>query len=259
LAVAFGDGLAFGVGVKLTQAAGRQLSAPRPRASGAASPPRTGPTPLTGGIEQIEQNPERIERVERTLATDTGAVDQKVLEAIIHALEARLAEHSGQVERRLTGLEARLAIELRSLDQQDHSIARHVSEEIGALRRQMVGLHREFGDAVARIVSEQVGRQVEARAAVQEQSIAARVAIAVEVAMAPLEQRLRAVVEQRDRKIDELWQRLTDTDRNVLELILGVGQICRQAAEKIVPPVGPQDRVAGTSSPGVRPSTQSLT
>jgi hypothetical protein len=256
LAVAFGDGLAFGVGVKLTQAAGRQIGAPRSRAPGASAPPLSGPTPLSDRIEQTEQNPKHVERVERTPVTSSGTVDQKVLEAIVHALEARLADYSGQLERRLADLEARFAIELRSLDQQDHSIAKHVSEDIGVLRRQMVGLHREFGEAVARIVAEQVGSQVEARAAVLEQSIAARVAIAVEAVVEPLERQLRAEVEQRDREIGELRQRLTDTDTKVLELILGIGQICRQTVEKIVPPTGPQERGSGhrqSPSPAVHP------
>jgi hypothetical protein len=318
LAVAFGDGLAFAVGMKLTQAAGRQLSASRPSAPGATVPPRSDRTPLADGIEQTEQNLKLIERVQRTQAAGSGAVGQKVLEAIVSALEARLAEHSGQVDRRLADLEARFAIELRSLDQQDHSIAKRISGDIGALRQQMVGLHREFGEAVARIVAEQVSSQVEARAAALEQSIAARVAVAVEAAvetrlrsarrefheslarmvaervssqlqagvaaleeslhrqipaavetavgaavptaiesclaamsasLEPLEQQLRAELAHKDREIAELRQRLGDTDTSVRELILGIGQICRQAAEKVVARVEPQERGSAHGQP----------
>ena len=158
LAVAFGDGLAFGVGMKLTQAAGRQLTAPR-----SSAPARSDPTPLADRVEQIEHNLKRIERVERAPVAGSGAVDQKVLEAIVNALEARLAEHSGQVERRLADQDARYAIELRSLDQQDHSIAKQAADDIGALQKQMLDLHREFGEAVARIVAEQVGIPVSNR------------------------------------------------------------------------------------------------
>jgi len=321
LAVAFGDGLAFGVGVKLTQAAGRQLSAP---AAPAAAPPRADAGPLADRIDQIEQNLKRIERVDRVAVAGSGAaVDQKVLEAIINALEARLAEYAGQVERRLADLDAKLAIELRSLDQQDHTMARQIAEDIAALQQQMLGVHREFGEAVARIVAEQVASQVEARAGALEQSIPARIAIAVEAAagprlasvrrevhdslggmvaervasetqahkavieealrrqipaeveaavesavqkavaaalplaiegalsaalgarLDPLEQQLRAALEQKDREIAELRLRLADTDTNVLELILGIGQICRQAAQRIPPAVAPVEEASG--------------
>ena len=255
LAVAFGDGLAFAVGMKLTQAASRHLGAPHPRA------PRSDPAPLTDRIEQAEQDLKHFERVERPSVPGSVAVNQKVLEAIVNALEARLAEHAGQMERRLAAVEARLALELRSLDQQDHSIVKRVSDNIGALRQQMVGLHREFGESVARIVAEQVGSQVQARAAMLEESLHRQISAAVEaavgaavpaaietrlpaamnVSVSRLEQQLRTDVEHRDREIAELRQRLADTDTKVSELILGIGQICRQAAGKGAPPAVPPE------------------
>jgi hypothetical protein len=250
LAVAFGDGLAFVAGMKLTEAAGRQLSASRPSA-----PPRSG-------VRSIEQ-------IEPSHVAGSDPVDQKVLETIVKAIEERLAVHSGQVEHRMAGLEARLAIELESLDRQDQAIVKRVSDDIkrvfddiGALREHVVRLHREFAETVAQIVEEQVGSQVQARAAALEQRIAARIAAAVEIAVgvaaqaaidsrlpavmsaivAPLEEQIRAEVEQKDREIAELRQRLADTDTKVSELILGIGQICRQAAGKMAPPVDPAER-----------------
>ncbi|HLK62952.1 MAG TPA: hypothetical protein VKU19_05910 [Bryobacteraceae bacterium] len=259
LAVAFGDGLAFGVGMKLTQAAGRQLTAPPSSAF-----VRSDSNPLADRVEQIEQNLKRFERVERPSLPSSGAIDQKVLDAILAAIEARLVEHSGQVERRLTELDARMAIELRSLDHQNHSITKQVSGDIEALHEQMVTLNREFGEAVAQIVAEQVEAQVRAHATALEQSISAHIAVAVESAMEPrlaavrrevqdslaamaaeqesmrqevrpLEQQLRAELEEKEREITELRQRIADTDTNVLELVLGIGEICRQAAQKILP------------------------
>jgi hypothetical protein len=226
LAVAFGDGLAFAVGMKLTQAASRQMSAPQ-----AAAPTRSDRSPLTDRAGQIEQD---VERVERAPMAASNAVGQKVIEAIILAVEARLSEHSGQVEHRLADLEAR-------------------TEDIGTLRQEMVGLHREFGEAVARIVAEQVSSQVEARAAELRESLRQEIAAAVEMAVAaaaearlpaavsaclqPLEQQLRAELHEKNREIAELRQRITDTDANVLELIQGIGRICRQSAERVAPPV----------------------
>ena len=94
LAVAFGDGLAFGVGVKLTQNAARQI--------GVAS--RAGAGELPERLAQVEQ---AIKRIERAPAGASAGMDQKILEAIVNALEARLKEHGGQVERRLADLEAK--------------------------------------------------------------------------------------------------------------------------------------------------------
>ena len=64
LAVAFGDGLAFGVGMKLTQAAGRQVSAPAD-----AAPPED-PTPA---FDERSPNlePASIAVVEQTIETKT--------------------------------------------------------------------------------------------------------------------------------------------------------------------------------------------
>src|ERR1022692_2347885 len=95
LAVALGDGLAFAVGMKLAQAAGRLLAQPQPCAA------RSGATPSTDRVEQIEQNSERIERVELGPVSASEAVNRNVPEAIVDALEARLAEHAGMVERRV--------------------------------------------------------------------------------------------------------------------------------------------------------------
>src|SRR5437660_103541 len=86
LAVAFGDGLAFGVGVKLTQTAARQKGAPA----------HSGPAELPERPAHVEQT---VSRVERAPAAAPASMDQKVLEAIFNALEARLSEHAGQVGR----------------------------------------------------------------------------------------------------------------------------------------------------------------
>src|SRR5580704_9414428 len=117
LAVAFGDGLAFGVGMKLTQNAGCGSTSVAP-------PAESGTIPDRAAAERLERLEQRLERFERTPAAalaqgqGAGAFDQKVLEAVVNALDARLNEHTGQVERRLAEFEARMAIELKSLHQQ---------------------------------------------------------------------------------------------------------------------------------------------
>jgi hypothetical protein len=161
-----------------------------------------------------------------------------------------------------------------------------------AVGPRMASARREFQESVAQMVAEQVSSQVRAGAAVMEESLHRRIPAAVEMAVGAavpeavesavrravetavstaiesrlsaavsagterLEQQLRTEVEQKDREIAELRQRLADTDTNVLELILGIGQICRQAAQKIVPPVEPEERGSAhgqSSNPAVNP------
>jgi hypothetical protein len=98
LAVAFGDGLVFAAGMKLSQRAARPAPA-------AAPPPAAAPAPF----------------------------DRKVLEAVVHAVEERLEEHAQHVERRIAELEARIAQELKSLNKQDDIVVSAVT----ALREQL--------------------------------------------------------------------------------------------------------------------------
>jgi hypothetical protein len=292
LAVAFGDGLAFGVGVKLSQ------NAPRLQA-GAAAPPRPGNDELAGRLADVEQ---AVKRMERVPVTGTSGMDQKVLEAIVNALEARLKEHASQVERRMADFDARFALELKSLDDQDHEVAKKVTEDLNALESQVIKLHREFGEAVAQIVADQVTAQVstqvpaqvatqvasqlEARAVALERSLETRMMTAINTAVnaavnvrvdplewklreeiarrdgeiavltqelaevdidveeklssmvaarvEPLERELRLEIAEKDRAIADLRRQLGDADQQVLELVNGIGMICRQAAERIV-------------------------
>ena len=136
LAVAFGDGLAFGVGMKLTQNTGR--------APAAAVPP-ADTSPMSLRLEQIEQRITGIEQRPLALvAAEKGGTpahpfDQKVLEAVITALDARLHEQSGQVERQITELQAKVTIELKTLHQQDRSIAEGLQGRIEELLKHFTG------------------------------------------------------------------------------------------------------------------------
>src|SRR5690348_5761192 len=84
LAVAFGDGLAFAVGVKLSQNAARQIGAAR----------RAEPVDLSERLAQLAKTVNRIEHTPPALGgrEQKSGLDQKVLEAIVNALEARLKE-----------------------------------------------------------------------------------------------------------------------------------------------------------------------
>lgn len=291
LAVAFGDGLAFGVGVKLSQNAARQIGAAQ----------RIEPGGLGERLSQLEQTIRRIERTPQSLAApeQKSGLDQKVLEAIVNALEARLKEHAGQVDRQLADLEAKLTLELKGLDEQGHSIAAKVTGNLAALEEKMVAVNREFGAEVARIVAEQLRDQSAAAQQSIDEKIAAaldtaveqRVAQAVHAAMDPLERQLaeadtrtahqidatvrerldplehtlaemdiraeryiatavrerlepfelqlRGEIAGKEREIAELQRRLAEADTNLLEIVSGIGQVCRQAAERMAKPAPP--------------------
>src|ERR1700683_4296927 len=199
LAVAFGDGLAFGVGMKLTQAGGRGVEAPAPQLA-----PPADLTPLLGRLDAIEG---RIGKVERAAIMPSSALapapfDQKVLEAIVKALDARLLEQAGQVERRITELEAKLAIELKILHQRitqrDHSVVSGVQTHIEELNGQ-------FNDQLAAIRR----RSDEERAAMQREIASLHIEFAVEAAQA-VEHRtaeLRTEIQSRDSQIVDLQAR----------------------------------------------------
>ena len=106
LALAFGDGLAFGVAVKLAQ--------------GPAKPREDEMTdlgPLAERLRKVE------DRMEDTQTIDNGALakfgeglDGRVLEKVIVALEARLTEHIGQVNRRLAEIDAQVVLDLKTVE-----------------------------------------------------------------------------------------------------------------------------------------------
>ena len=223
LAVAFADGLAFGAGMKLTQQ--RPGSAP---AAVGNTPPEIDP--LLERLRHLEQRMTLAEQTRvmlPTVAASTGPApapfDQKVLEAVVTALDARLQEQSGRVESRITEMQAKLAIELKSLSQQDHSIAtgiqanleetnlrlndqmaelrRHADEDRLAVRSEIASLHREFAVEVARAVEDRVEEVVTKHSTV-----------------------LRAEIEYRDHEIAELR-----------EVLVGIARACSGLSERPAP------------------------
>jgi hypothetical protein len=163
--------LAFGVGMKLSQRA----------AAAKSQPARADLSPALERIAEIEKRLTESERapVAQTFdANGTPFDDQKVLEAVIAALDARLHEQTGRTESRITELEARLAIGLKSLAQHDQTVSsgvathldnlrsellgqiaelqRAAQEEREAVRGEFIAVHREFAEEVARAVEKRV-------------------------------------------------------------------------------------------------------
>src|ERR1035441_8986831 len=164
LAVTFGGGLALGaVGMKLTQSALRPVEFPS----------RPDINPVTDRLVRMQRRLERMEHQPAVAPAQAAAqVDQKVLEAVVGAVDARLQEHAGQVERRLADLEARVTIELQTLRQQDRQlmdvtekrlveIQQQFRREVSELRTSAGEEMRRMGEAVAKTVAGQAAAQAE--------------------------------------------------------------------------------------------------
>ena len=133
--------------------------------------------------------------------------------------------------------------ELDAMRQVAEAHRRAVQEQIGDLHREMAGMiaaqfdslqsrfREELRQAVASVVA---GAATEANAAAEER-------------IAPL----RAAVEAKDREIAELRTRLNGSDQATLDLLQGVGEICRRAAERIAvqPAPAPEAQVEADAAP----------
>src|ERR1035437_1361426 len=238
LAVAFGDGLAFGVGVTLTRNAAR-LAATR-----SATPELR---PINDRITEIEQRMERA-RAAGSLPLAGGPLNHRAADAVLKAIDRRFTELGGQIDRRLAELEVKVKIELGALDAQDHSLAAgvetrldvlrgEITEAVAAqrqsidadmrgLRAQMTAIHKEFAETLARLVDEQI-------------------ATTIATCLQAMEEELRETVREesrlsgQDQQIAELRQRVESQDRNLLSLVMALGHSCLEAAERISPAESP--------------------
>jgi len=198
LAVAFGDGLAFGVGMNLTQNATRL----------AAGRTRPELQPLADRVAAIEQ---RIDR-----ARANGSLPSP------GELDVRINELATRFERQMAEVEVKAKIQVEALHARDRALAQELDTQLTAFREHMIALHREFAETLSRLVEEQI-----------EAGVAAR--------LAPMEQRLREVVREETQRMGEqlsaeLEQRLLARDRNVLNLMLTLGQSCLETAERMSSP-----------------------
>ena len=123
LAAALGDGLAFGVGMKLSQSAARR--------------PETNPRP------ELAPPP---------------PFDRKVLEAVVNAVDERLKEHAGEVERSIAAIRqdmdeelAGMRAELAARDGEIVELRRQIAESGSASRDLLTAVGQACLDAAARV------------------------------------------------------------------------------------------------------------
>lgn len=256
LAVAFGDGLAFGVGMTLTQKAGRRGAAPDHEV--AAPTGRLGE--LERRIEQCESRPARL--------------DPKALEAVVRAVEQQLHERDAQWAARLDcavaavrrdGEEKIAALRKENADAAT-ALRCDVVEDLRALEAQGVALHQEITAEIPKLVDEQIPAQIEARAAEMEARLRAEIGQAVERASAAASEALDNAVdhklelllgelERKDREIAELRRSVSAGNRITREMLAGIGRICRDAAEQFAAPAAREEE-AKPEPPAAAPPAQ---
>ena len=203
LALALGDGLLFGMAVKMAQG--------RPRSR---EDEMTDLGPLAERLRKVEENTTHVTTIDREgMAKFSEGLDGRVLEKVIVALEARLTEHVGQVDRRLAEIDAQVALDLKAVDT-------HTAAQTGAVERaiqQIEAQVREYVSAAQASSSEQIAGVDQRLSALQEalpakfreiieavrQSMEARVALE----LTELESRVRQGVVGREH-LDELETRL---------------------------------------------------
>jgi hypothetical protein len=292
LAVAFGDGLAFGVGMTLTQTAAK---------STAIAP--AGPQPNLGPlVERLTQLEARLQQMERTpLPSAVERIDQQVLEAVVQAVETRLKEQnaqmavelksvhenlrnlSGAAEARMRELQAEFAHETAAIRQefrengaeklQQAMAARlaAVDESLRAEQDRARTEMREFMErfeALAAALRNEVAATVEAESAVSERrvleqvaqittAVRAEIAAAMEAQSAGTEQTietaldrrlptvqaaleaeiggLRSELAQKDAELDQVRQIARRSEQYVHGMLLTIGQMCTEAAERMAP------------------------
>jgi hypothetical protein len=134
-----------------------------------------------------------------TPATRAG-VDVRVVQAIVSAVEQYIEEHAARTERKLDQLKA------------------DANLDVAGLRAQVAKMQREFAEAVALIVAQQVAREGAKQAA----------------AIAPLEAELR-----------ELRQRLAETENTMRDFADAIGDIVRMAAAHGVLPAERRESTPG--------------
>jgi hypothetical protein len=243
LAVTFGGGLALGaVGMKLTQNVRRPPE----------DPPPSDDHPVDGRLAEIEQ---RLARVEHAPApTPSAQLDRKVLEAIIGAVDVKLQEQSLKLESRIAALEARMTVDMDAMRAENTTTAgsnnvrikeveSQFLEQMLVLRTAVVDELNHFGEAVSTLIGDQVSAEVSARAISMEQNVEARVgaaaaaavAASVEESLAPL----RAEAARKERELIEVQSRLRESEKSMLDVILAIGQVCRQAADRMNTPSHP--------------------
>lgn len=267
--MALGDGLAFGVGMALSQkAAHREPAAQR----------------------DITSAGKRLQDLERRMALLENApvrLDPKVLETIVGVFEADLRDRDEQWSRRLTTTVESAAAALRQEQTEtvnDHrqgviadlrgreeqwsrrltaavesaaaSLRQEQAEAVSALRQdvaadlrtlesQDIAGQQELTESIPRLIDERVAAHLDTGA--------------IEAAMERKLEEYRTELADRNLEIVELRDRLAASQQHTLDLLMAIGQACREAAERMSPPPTPAEASSASLASPTAPEAEENT
>jgi hypothetical protein len=245
LAIAFGDGLAFGVGMKIAQVSSKSRSPERPAL-----------------MQPLPERPATPAGSHLGLATGES-LDAQVFQKIVSSLEARLAEHLGTVDRRLAETEAQIALDLKGVDARDATSHEALRDEMAAgdlgngrrvdeMEQYLVNMRPALEAKIAERVSATLEARIqgyidarihalEGRLHVDITEAGSRTAeLLVETIETRLLQRigvLEAAVVRQAQTIESLRTRSSGSEQKLHELLAGFSQACEQAIRELEEPV----------------------
>jgi hypothetical protein len=139
LALAFGDGLLFSVAMKMAHGPSKTRE-----------DEMTDLGPLAERLRNVEDHTQTIDK--DALVKFGEGLDGRVLEKVIVALEARLTEHVGQVDRRLAEIDAQVALDLKAVDTHTAAQTNAVEKAIQQIEAQV----RDYVEAAQQASAEQI-------------------------------------------------------------------------------------------------------
>jgi uncharacterized protein YktB (UPF0637 family) len=238
LAVAFGDGLLFGVAVKFVQESTRRREEP------------------TTGLDRLAERLRKMEDQDRQAQTIDGEAlmkpgegfDRRVLDKVIVALEARLTEHVGHVERRIAEMDAQVAIDLKA-------VLNHAASQNGAFEKAVQQIEAEVRvsmEAAQRHGAEQVLGVDEKLTALQDalpakfreivdavrQAMEARLALELQALAAPTQQALQ----QLEGKLTTLREEMPPKIRQIVEAVEAALDARMGAGDRVVASIAEEVR-----------------
>ena len=238
LAVAFGDGLLFGVAVKFVQESTRRREEP------------------TTGLDRLAERLRKMEDQDRQAQTIDGEAlmkpgegfDRRVLDKVIVALEARLTEHVGHVERRIAEMDAQVAIDLKA-------VLNHAASQNGAFEKAVHQIEAEVRvsmEAAQRHGAEQVLGVDEKLTALQDalpakfreivdavrQAMEARLALELQALAAPTQQALQ----QLEGKLTTLREEMPPKIRQIVEAVEAALDARMGAGDRVVASIAEEVR-----------------
>jgi chromosome segregation ATPase len=215
LALAFGEGLVFSVGMKLMNDDGV-----RPRIAPVAA--GTGPdfAPLADRLGRIEKRLKESDAHRQAAAPAAPAaaaipasgMDQKVIIAIVGAVEKHLEAHALKVQKRIDGLQAAVTASA------DAAAAKRIEKEAAALRQDVLTMQREMLTSLGQIVAAQGTAEV----AQQTAALQASMQQSVDAAVAPLRTEVR-----------DLRRHLSETDDTMAEFVSAITDTVRRTSETL--------------------------